>query len=139
MKLLQILFVYILSTGFCIGLDFVWIGGIMKHFYANQLQHLARLSHGSISPNLPAAIFVWILITLGIALFVISPEPKIPTLADALWGAIFGFIVYGVYDLTNLATLKDWPLLLTAIDMVWGTALCSATAFVMRFLYALIL
>lgn len=39
------------------------------------------------------------------------------------WGALFGLIAYATYDLTNLATIKDWPLLVTIIDLVWGTVL----------------
>jgi uncharacterized membrane protein len=48
----------------------------------------------------------------------------------AFKGAIFGFVAYATYDLTNLATLKDWPLAITIIDLVWGTLLTASTAFV---------
>ncbi len=69
---------------------------------------------------------VWLLIALGITLFVL---PKASSFGSAaLWGAAFGFVLYGVYDLTNYALLKGWPLPVVIVDIAWGAFLCAAAA-----------
>lgn len=138
MKFVQLIIVYMLSTGFCIGLDIVWLK-TMKNFYFNHLSHLAKINNGALDVQAPLAIIVWCLMTLGIACFVIPPIPLLPTLSDAFWGALFGIIIYAVYGFTNAATLKDWPLFMVLVDSTWGAILCASTAYFMRFLYALLL
>lgn len=120
MKFLQIIMVYLLSSGFCIALDIVWLK-IMKNFYFEHLTHLAKAtSNGSITVNIPFAVCVWLILTLGIAFFVITPLPSLPTFYDALRGALFGLLVYSIYNLTNAATLKDWSLMMVFVDSAWA-------------------
>ena len=106
-------------------LDGVWLGLLMKNFYRGQMAPIARLASGGIAPNWPAAIVVYILLGTGISLFVI---PRAATVSSAAaFGALFGLVVYGVYDFTNYATLRQWPFVLTVVDLVWG-AVASAVA-----------
>ena len=106
-------------------LDGVWLGLLMKNFYREQLAPIVRLADGGIAPNWPAAFVVYALLGAGIALFVI-PRAATTSLAAA-YGAVFGLVVYGVYDFTNYSTLRQWPFALTLADTAWG-ALASAAA-----------
>ena len=112
-------------------LDGVWLGVLMKHFYREQLAPIVRLADGGIAPNWPAAFVVYVLLGTGIALFVI---PRAPTVSlAAAYGALFGLVVYGVYDFTNYSTLRQWPFVLTLADVAWGTVASAACAAVVRF------
>jgi uncharacterized membrane protein len=106
-------------------LDGVWLGLLMKNFYREQLAPIVRLADGRIAPNWPAAFVVYVLLGAGIALFVI---PRASTVSSAAaFGALFGLVVYGVYDFTNYSTLRQWPFVLALADTAWG-ALASAAA-----------
>lgn len=79
--------------------------------------------------NWVAAIIFYLLFIFGLVLFVISPAMEKGSLQHALlFGALFGLITYATYDLTNLATLKDWPLTVTVVDMIWGAVLASSVS-----------
>ena len=110
-------------------LDLIWIGVVASKLYHGQIGHLLNLVDGEMKVNIPAALATWVLIVGGIVLFVV---PKVPAdaslIAPLLWGALYGFILYGVYDLTNYAVLKGWPLAITLIDIGWGTFACGVTA-----------
>lgn len=106
--------------------DLVWLGVVMKPFYDGQIGALARRNQAALAPRWPAAIGVYLLIPAGIVLFV---RPHLGPQAGAgeglLWGAVYGLVLYGVYDLTNRAILDRWPLLLTLVDIAWGCTLCG--------------
>jgi len=112
-------------------LDVLWIGVVASKLYHGQIGHLLNVIDGEMKVNVPAALATWVLIVGGIVLFVL---PKTPTdgslLHPLLWGALYGFILYGVYDLTNYAVLKGWPLTVTLVDIAWGTFACAITALV---------
>ena len=111
-------------------LDGVWLGLLMKNFYRDALAPIVRLSNGGIAPNWPAAFVVYVLLGTGIALFVI---PRAPTVSLAAgYGALFGLVVYGVYDFTNYSTLRQWPFVLTLADVAWGTAATAAASAAVR-------
>ena len=115
-------------------LDAVWIGVLMKGFYSSEFGEIARRQDGAMAPRWPAAILVYLLIPLGIVLFVRPAMGNNPTLLQAAgWGAAYGVIAYGLYDLTNRATLERWSLKLTAIDMTWGSVICALSAVAMTF------
>ena len=107
-------------------LDGVWLGLLMKHFYREQLAPIVRLANGGMAPNWPAAFVVYMLLGTGIALFVIPRASTV--LSAAAFGALFGLVVYGVYDFTNYATLRQWPFALTVVDVAWGVAASAAAA-----------
>jgi uncharacterized membrane protein len=112
-------------------LDGVWLGLLMKNFYREQLAPIVRLADGGgMAPNWPAALVVYVLLGTGIAIFVI---PRAETLSSAAtFGALFGLVVYGVYDFTNYSTLRQWPFALTLADVAWGTMASALAAVVAR-------
>lgn len=120
----QFAIAYLASLLTFLAIDAVWLGLVAKSFYADQLGPLMRED----VLFLPAAIF-YLLYSAGIVLLAIRPgQPDVSLLNVAFYGAVVGFIAYGTYDITNLATIKNWPPLMTAIDLLWGTALSSLVA-----------
>lgn len=115
---------YLLTVVVFFVVDIIWLGFISKNLYKNYLGHLMAPQ-----VNWPAAIVFYLLFIAGLIFFVIDPALA----RESLWyavlaGGFFGLITYATYDLTNLATLKDWPLNITVIDLAWGTFLNAATA-----------
>ena len=112
-------------------LDGVWLGLLMKNFYRDQLAPLARLSAGGgLAPNWTAALVVYVCLGAGLAIFVV---PRASTVAGvAGFGALFGLVVYGVYDMTNYSTLRQWPLMLAIADIAWGGVASAICAAIMR-------
>ena len=102
--------------------DLVWIGVIAKPLYQAGIGHLMAPQ-----PNLPAALVFYLIFPLGLLLFAVLPGAGGAWGKTLVSGALFGFFAYATYDLTNLATLKGWPLGLSLIDMAWGS-LVSALA-----------
>jgi uncharacterized membrane protein len=103
--------------------DFIWLGFVAKHLYLKEMGHLMRLHEGNVSPNYLAATLVYIALVVGILLLVL---PNAHTYTEALIkGALFGLIIYAVYDFTNLAILANWPLFISLVDIAWGTTLCG--------------
>lgn len=109
-----------------IVLDGVWLGLVMTNFYRDQLAPIARLSNGAFAPNWSAALVVYLALGAGVALFAV---PRASSLASAAgYGALFGLVIYSVYDFTNYSTLRQWPFAITLVDVAWGavaSALCS--------------
>ncbi len=104
-----------------IGMDLLWIGFIMNKQYTHYLAPIARQTNGKLTPNLMAGLLVWLIIVAGMLIFV-GPKIAVSSLSQSfLWGALYGFILYGMYDLTNLSVLAHWPLTITLIDIAWGT------------------
>lgn len=123
MSFLYNLKTFIIFLPIFLGIDLIWLGKISKSFYDKQFQAFER------TLNWPAAILVYILIPLGILLFVL-PKTSGNPLLGLMWGGIYGLILYGVYDLTNLAILADWPLKLTIVDILWGISLNAFGGFI---------
>ncbi len=110
-------------------MDLLWIGLVASAFYRNQIGHLLHIVDGNMAVNVPAALATWAVIVTGIQLFVLYRTPEANSLwTIVLWGALFGGIVYAVYDLTNYAVLKDWTFTVTAVDILWGAFVCAMTA-----------
>lgn len=106
--------------------DMIWIGIVAKGFYAKQIGSLLKSD-----VNWTAAIIFYLLFIVGLVVFVIMPSIEKGSLIQALlFGALFGLICYATYDLTNLAITKDWPLLVTVVDLVWGAVLASSVSVV---------
>lgn len=103
------------------AIDIVWLGLVASSFYRKQLGFIM-----ADNPNWLAAIIFYLLFIVGILFFVVVPGLEQNSLqATLLRAALFGLITYATYDLTNLATLKNWPLLVTVIDLIWGTVLST--------------
>lgn len=104
--------------------DGLWLTVVAKNFYAKQLGFLM-----SDNPNLVAAGIFYLIYVFTLVLLVISPAlDKASLTAAVVNGALFGFCAYATYDLTNLATIKNWPLLVTVVDLIWGTFLSGAVS-----------
>ncbi|HEY1066187.1 MAG TPA: DUF2177 family protein [Pirellulales bacterium] len=115
--------------------DLIYLGVIMKNFYSHELGDLARRNGASLSPRWGAAIAVYLLIPGGIVLFVRPLLGDQATLLHAFgWGALFGLVTYGIYDLTNLATLEKWTLRLSLADMAWGGVLSGTISIFMLYI-----
>jgi len=109
-----------------LGIDMLWLTVIAQKFYKSQIGHLmadkARI--------IPAAIF-YLLFVGAMVYFVIVPALEHQNLTRLiLSAAIFGLVTYATYDLTNMATLRDWPLLVTVVDLAWGTFLSLAVSLI---------
>jgi len=105
-------------------LDAVWIGFIASGFYARNIGHLMAAS-----PNIAAALVFYVLYPLGLLVFAIAPTRGRPGWqGTAGMAAAFGFFAYGTYDLSNLATLRDWPVTVSIVDVVWGCFVSAASA-----------
>lgn len=111
------------------GALFAIIDGIWLSFVANKLY---RSQLGSLlldKPNLPAAVVFYMVFLVGLVVFVINPAISSRDWKVALGlGALFGFVTYATYDLTNLATLKGYPLTITIVDLIWGTVLTASVS-----------
>jgi uncharacterized membrane protein len=115
---------YLIAALIFTAIDFVWLRFIARNMYQHYLGPLLAPK-----PRLAAAVVFYLLFLVGMLVFVIVPAHEHHT---ALWatgyGALFGFFTYITYDLTNLATLKNWPLKLSLIDVAWGSVLSATVA-----------
>jgi uncharacterized membrane protein len=112
-------------------IDMAWLVLVAKNFYSKQIGFLMK-------PDITwyAAIIFYLLFIAGLVTFVISPAVEKHSWIHALlFGAFFGLVTYATYDLTNLSTMKDWPLLVTIVDLVWGMVV-SASVSVLSYLIA---
>lgn len=110
-------------------LDIIWLRVIAKNLYVQEIGNLL-----SQNPNLIAAAIVYALMVSGIIVFVL-PKAQNNTLMALGFGALFGFICYGIYDFTNLAVINNWTLLISIVDLVWGSILCGVTSYLVAFLF----
>ena len=121
MGLIKILLLYAFSLVVFLIIDLVWLGIISKNFYRTQLGQLM-----SPKVNWLAAIIFYMLFIVGILVFAVLPGIEAGSLArTALLAALFGLVCYATYDLSNLATLKNWPLAVTVVDLLWGTSVST--------------
>jgi len=122
--LLKYILLYLVTLGAFFVIDMIWLGLVAKKFYRDQLGFI-------MAPrvNWPAAIVFYLLFIVGLLFFVTYPAIIRQSGLFAFFsGAFFGFICYATYDLTNLATLKDWPLKVTLVDLAWGSLLSGTLA-----------
>ena len=123
--MLRYLKLYLVSLAAFFAIDMLWLGLVARSFYQQNLGFLMAPS-----PNWFVAIIFYLLFVVGILFFVVVPGLESNSLkATLLRAALFGLITYATYDLTNLATLKDWPVLLSIVDMAWGTVLSVLVSF----------
>jgi uncharacterized membrane protein len=116
--------IYIIALPIFLAIDMVWLTLVAKNFYARQIGFLMKPDI-----NWMAAIIFYLLFIGGLVIFVIMPAlGKNSWIYAILLGALFGLITYATYDLTNLATIKDWPVLITIIDLIWGAVLSGSVS-----------
>jgi len=110
-------------------IDYLWLAQLMGPFYIQELGSLARQQNGVFAPLLLPALVVYVCLALGVVFLVL---PRAQTSWQALsWGALLGFVVYGVYDMTNLSLVQGWPLHMSLLDIGWGTFLCAFSSFLL--------
>jgi uncharacterized membrane protein len=115
---------WLASAAAFLALDAIWLSQMTSRFYRPAMGELLAPK-----PNLAAAVAFYLLYVSGVLLLAVIPAIEKGGMAKAATlGAIVGLLAYGTYDLTNHATLKDWPLRVTLVDMVWGTLLTSLAA-----------
>jgi uncharacterized membrane protein len=117
---------YLVTLLVFLALDAVWLGLVAPRFYRAQIGFLMAQR-----PKWAAAGLFYVLFVTGLVIFCVSPGVRQDSFGwAALRGALFGLVTYATYDLTNLATVEGWPLLVTIVDLGWGTALATATTVV---------
>ena len=111
--------IYGVALSVFLVVDLIWIGIIARNFYQEQLGFILASS-----PNWTAAIIFYLMFVAGLLFFAVSPGLKETGLKDSLFrAALFGILTYGTYDLTNLALIEGWPVLVTVVDIIWGMIL----------------
>ena len=124
MTTLQFVKVYAVGVVVCLGLDLAWLGVLARGFYANQLGYLMR-------PDVrwvPAILFYLIYVAALIVIVVIPAVEKQSLGRAMLLGAFFGLAAYAAYDLTSLALIRDFPVMVAMVDLAWGTLLSAAVS-----------
>lgn len=111
---------YLCTLGVMVTLDLLWLGVVARGFYESRIGNLMEFR------ALPGVLF-YLVYGAGILTFVSGTNPP-DWKTVATYGALFGFFAYATYDLTNLATLKNWPVSITVVDLLWGVIVTSASA-----------
>jgi len=110
---------YLVTLVAFFAIDLVWLGLVARKFYSKYLGYLMTPK-----TKWAAAIVFYLLFIAGLLVFVVLPGLQADSLSKTLLlAAFFGLVTYATYDLTNLATVKDWPILVTVVDLLWGTTL----------------
>lgn len=126
---------YLIALPVFFIIDMIWLVLIARKFYSEQIGFIMRPDI-----NWVAAIIFYLLFIAGLVTFVISPAfEKHSWIHAAVFGAFFGLVTYATYDLTNLATLKDWPVLVTVVDLIWGAFLAASISLITYFIAVKIL
>ncbi len=124
MPIYKLIFSYLLTTVVFFAIDLLWLGVIAKGFYS---RHLANFLSPEV--NWVAAIVFYLLFIIGIFIFAILPAVEKQSWIHALiYGGLFGFFAYATYDLTNLATLSNWPIRVVIVDIIWGLVLTASVS-----------
>jgi uncharacterized membrane protein len=123
MQSIYIKYIIVLITS--VILDSVWLGVIAKNFYARHIGFLMTAT-----PNLKVALLFYIVFAVGVIVFIISPALEGSwSLAKVVgYGALLGLVIYGGYDFTNQAIIKNWPVVITLADLAWGIVMSALTA-----------
>lgn len=119
---LSFLKIWLITMVIFVVLDMLWLGFFSQGFYNKHLGYLAHKNKGQIVFNLPVGIVTQMIIASGLAVLIslgIQVDSSLTTAIIA--GAVSGFVIYATYDLTNQSFIKDWPWIVTVIDILWGT------------------
>lgn len=119
------LLIYGIALLLLVIIDGIWLGFVIKNFVMHSVGHLMEEK-----VDIVPALFFYPLYALGITVFVVLPAISggFSPWKVFLMGSLLGLVAYGAYDLTNAATLKDWPLSMTVLDMGWGTLLTGSVS-----------
>ena len=129
MKIAIISFIAIILS--MVIIDGIWLGLMFKRFYLPNMNHLI-----ADSPKFVPAVLFYIIFAIGLTFFVILPaiDKGSGYLNVLAIGMLFGLVTYSTYDLTNHATLKNWPWIVSVVDMAWGSCLTGAVSLISTFI-----
>jgi len=126
MNFVNFLKLYLIALPVFFIIDMIWLGAVARGFYKKYLGHLMRSQF-----NWAAAIIFYLIFIAGIIVFVVIPAKTAGSPVKAVWmGLLFGLITYATYDLTNLATIKQWPVIVTIVDIGWGMVLSASVGII---------
>ncbi len=121
---MKYIYLYLLTFIIFLAIDFVWLNFIAKNMYSQKIGHLLAEN-----PNLIPALIFYLIFIVGVIVFAVLPGYSNESITKTiLLGALFGLLTYSTYDLTNLATLRNWPISVTIIDIIWGTSISTVTS-----------
>ncbi len=116
--------VYLATLPFAFAIDMLWLGVVARGLYQEKLAHLLAPTI-----NWPVAVAFYLIFIAAVIFFAVVPGVAAQSFVRAvLLGALLGFVAYATYDLTNWSTLKDWPMSVAVVDMLWGTVLSASVA-----------
>ena len=122
--MLKYLAVYLSFLIALVAIDLVWLLGLAKNLYRDQMGDLMASE-----PKLLAGLAFYLIYALGVCIFVIVPALSKQSFLYALqYGALFGFFCYMTYDLTNLAVIRNFPTQLAFVDIAWGSFVTALSA-----------
>lgn len=115
---------YIATLVVFLAADMLWLGTMVDRIYRPALGDIL-----SASVNFPPALVFYLVYPIGLVIFAVMPGLRSGSVATAaMYGALFGFFTYATYDLSNYATLRNWTLQVTMVDIAWGTLLGAIAA-----------
>ena len=122
--MMKYLIAYAATAFVFFAVDYIWLSQVARKFYYQRLEGLLLDQ-----PNMAAAAAFYLIYIAGIVFFAVQPGLKSDSILIALgYGALFGFFAYATYDMTNYATLKNWPIEVVVVDIAWGALLTGAAA-----------
>lgn len=128
--MMQVIKTFLVTFVVFMLIDLVWLGFIARKLYTKYLGYIMKKD-----VNWPVAIAFYIIFIIGLLFFVLYPAMGKDSWTYALLvGMLYGFVTYSTYDLTNLSTLKDWPVQITIIDLIWGSTLSGLTSVISYFI-----
>jgi uncharacterized membrane protein len=121
---LRFLIAYAATAATFLALDYLWLSYAGERIYRPALGNLMAET-----PNIPIAAAFYLVYAVGIVVFAVGTDSTPRTLLNvAALGALLGLVAYGTYDITNMATLRGWPVSVSLIDMAWGTFLTATSS-----------
>ena len=124
MTLPSLLKLYGLTASVFFAIDLVWLGLVARTFYRDALGHLLREDTQWV-----AALVFYALYIAGILVFTVLPSLESGSLVRAVGlGAFFGLVAYATFDLTSLALIRDFPLKVVVVDLIWGATLTGSVS-----------
>ena len=127
--MLQIIIASLAGIIIFMVLDYIWLAHIAKKFYLDSLGSHVTIHDGSLVPYLPAVPLVYIVSVIAIWVFVLSSVQDVKE--AAFYGTLLGLLMYGFYDLTNMATLRGYSWSMVAVDSIWGGVVVGIVTLVM--------
>lgn len=134
MSILRLASMYFATLGFLIFLDSIWIGFLMTDIYKSNISKILSIPKESVTFNPLSGILAWLLIAFGALFFVFPLVKNLDYFLTFIYGALFGLVIYGVFEFTNMATFSGWSLKTAIIDIFWGMFLNGAIALFLRFM-----